>query len=324
MPNQNIYDLIIIGAGPGGITAAIYAARRKINFLIIGMDIGGQMSWSSEVDNYPGMPDLTGIQITTKFFKHMKDYNIKVKKEEVIDLNKKGNICVVKTKKAIYQSKAVIIISGKKPKKLNVLGEDELSGKGVTYCATCDAPLYKNKTVAVIGAGNSGLESALFLSKYAKKVYIMDILKKLAGEPYLREKVLAEKKITFIPEAKTKKILGKNNVEAIVYESIRKGKESEKGKEITLKVDGVFIEIGLIAKVDFAKTIKKNQWGEIMIFRSTKTHEENLTSVPGVFAAGDVTDIPAKQIVVAAGEGCKAALAAFDYIARWDKKYKGK
>jgi len=316
MPEKNIYDLIIIGAGPGGITAAIYAARNKMNFLVISMDIGGQMNWSSEVDNYPGMPDLTGIQITTKFFEHMKDYDIKVKKEEVIDLSKKGNICIVKTKKYAYKSKAVIIVTGKKPKKLNVPGEEELAGKGLSYCATCDAPLYKGKITAILGSGNSGLEAALFLSKYSKKVYIMDILEKIRGEPYLRQKVLANKKIIFIPKAKTKKILGKGKVEGLVYES--------DGKETTLKVDGIFVEIGLITKVNFAKSVKKNQWGEIMIFRSTKTHEENMTNIPGIFAAGDVTDIPSKQIIVAAGEGGKAVLAAFDYIHKWDKKYGNK
>lgn len=302
------YDLIIIGAGPAGMTAAIYAARHKIKFLILSLDIGGQMSWSAEVDNYPGVPDSTGIALVQKFNEHLKDYNIKIKTEEVVKIRKKGKICIVKTKKNIYESKAVIIASGKKPRKLNVPGEEEFIGKGLSYCAACDAPLYKNKTVAVIGGGNSGLEAALFLAKHAKKVYILDILPKLVGEPYLKDRVLAEKKISVITGAKTKEILGNKFVSALKYE-----KDNQEKK---LTVEGIFVEIGLITEANFTN-VKKNKWNEIMIFRSTKTHEENMTSEAGVFAAGDVTDIPTKQIVVAAGEGAKAALAAFDYIHRF-------
>ncbi|MBU0894507.1 MAG: FAD-dependent oxidoreductase [Nanoarchaeota archaeon] len=298
--------MVIIGAGPSGMTAAIYAARRKIKFLILSMDIGGQMNWSSEVDNYPGIPDITGIEIVKKFNEHLKDYNIKVKNEEVLDIKQKGKILIVKTKKTTYETKTIIIGSGKKPKKLNISGEDNLLGKGVSYCATCDAPLYKDKIVAIIGAGNSGLEAALHLAQYAKKIYLIDSLEKIAGEPYLKDRVLQNKKISFIGGAKIKEIIGKQTVEALKYES--------KAEQTNLPVQGIFIETGLIAKVDFANLVKKNKWGEIMIFRSTKTHEENMTNIPGIFAAGDVTDIPSKQIVVAAGEGCKAALAAFDYI----------
>ena len=303
-----MYDLIIIGAGPAGMSAAIYAARRKIKFLIISLDVGGQMNWSSEVDNYPGVPDQTGIELVNKFQAHLKEYNIKINQEEILKLEKRKNICFVKTKKNIYESKAVIIATGKKPKKLNVSGEEEFLGKGLNYCATCDAPLYKDKIVCVIGGGNSGLESALFLVKYAKKVYIIDVMEKLGGEPYLKDRVLKDKRISVITGAKTKEILGNKFVTGLKYEQSKKEKE--------LKLEGVFVEIGLISKADFTD-VKKNKWGEIMIFRTTNTHEENMTSVPGIFAAGDVTDIPSKQIIVAAGDGAKAALASFDYVDRW-------
>ncbi len=304
--------MIIIGAGPGGLTAAIYAARRKIKFLVLSLDVGGQMNWSAEVDNYPGLPDLTGMELVKKFNKHISDYGIKIRIGEIIDIQKKGKILTVKTKKNIYETKTIIIASGKKPKKLNIPGEEALLGKGVSYCATCDAPLYKGKAVTIIGAGNSGLEAALFLAKYATKVYLMDIQTKIMGEAYLKDRVTANKKIQFIGGAKIKEITGKNSVEAMKYEV--------QGKEYNLKTQGIFIETGLITKLDFAKIIKKNKWGEIMLFRSTKSHEENMTNIPGIFAAGDVTDIPAKQIVVAAGEGCKAALAAFDYINKLKEK----
>ena len=300
-----MYDLIIIGAGPAGMTAAIYAARRKINFLIISMDVGGQMTWSSEVKNYPGTTSLTGIELSNNFQEHMKEYNIKVKSEEILKLTKRGKTCVVKTKNNKYESKTVIITTGKKPKKLGIPGEEEFLGKGVNYCATCDAPLFKGKTVAVVGGGNSGLEAVLFLEKYAKKVYLLEVNEKLAGEAYLRDKVLTSKKISVITGAKVQEIKGDKFVNSINID--------KKGKRETLKIDGVFVEIGLITAANFTD-VKKNKWGEIKLFRGTKTHNENLTSVPGIFAAGDCTDIPAKQIVAAAGDGCKAALASFDYI----------
>jgi NADH-dependent peroxiredoxin subunit F len=303
-----LYDLIILGAGPAGMTAGIYAARQKLKFLIISMDVGGQMGWSSEIDNYPGVPDESGIALVNRFRKHMKEYNIKIKQEEISKLEKKKNICVVKTKKNIYEGKAVIIASGKKPRKLNVPGEDEFTGKGVNYCAVCDAPLFKERVVAVIGGGNSGMDAALFLSKYAKKVYILESLQQLGGDNYLREKVLDEKKISVIASAKIKEIFGKNFVEGLRYEQAGNVKE--------LKAQGIFIEIGLISQYDFTD-VQKNKWGEIMLFRSTISHEENMTDIPGIFAAGDCTDIPSKQIIVAAGEGAKAALASFNYINRW-------
>ncbi|MDP3026516.1 MAG: FAD-dependent oxidoreductase [Nanoarchaeota archaeon] len=305
---MKIYDLIIIGSGPAGMTAAIYAARRKIKFLILSMDIGGQMSWSSDVDNYPGLPDLAGVELVKKFNEHMKEYKIKVNQEEVKEIFRKGKTIIVKTRKNKYESKAIIIASGKSPKKLNVPGEEKYLGRGVSYCAVCDAPLQKGKIVAVIGSGNSGLDASLFLSNYAKKVYLMDIMPKIVGEPYLRDKVLKNKKINFIGNAKIKEILGDSFVNGLKYE--------QNGKQKKLKIDTVFIEIGLINKADFTN-VRKNRWGEIMIFRSTIANEENFTNIPGIFAAGDCTDIPAKQIIVAAGEGCKAALAAFDYINKW-------
>lgn len=304
------YDLIIIGAGPAGMTAGIYAARQKLKFLILSMDLGGQMSWSSEVDNYPGVPDQTGIQLVERFQQHMSDYKIKMKTEEVTKLekDKKRNLCVIRTKKNVYESKAVIIASGKSPRKLGVPGEEELTGLGVNYCPTCDAPLYKDKKTAVVGGGNSGLEAALFLAKYAKKVYILDIMEKLGGEPYLKDRVTENKKITFIGGAKIKEIKGERVVTGLIYD--------KQGKEEKIDCDGVFIEVGLISKADFTD-VQKNKWGEIMLYRSTITHEENMTDTPGIFAAGDVTDIPSKQIIVAAGEGAKAALASFNYLAKW-------
>lgn len=309
---KGIFDLIIVGAGPAGMTSAIYAARRKLNFCIVSLDVGGQMSWSLEVANYPGTTHCTGIELTKNFQKHLSEYKVNIKQEEVSKIFRKGNLINVQTKNNSYNAKTVIIGTGKTPKKLGVHGEEKLLGKGVNYCATCDAPAYKGKNVAVIGGGNSGLEAALYLAKYAKKVYIVELGKKLAGVPYLKEKVKKERKIQLANEAKTIEILGDKSVTGL--------KIQQAGKEKTLKVEGIFIEIGLITKADFID-VKKNKRGEIRIYRSTNNTDENLTSEKGIFAAGDVTDIPDKQIVIAAGEGAKALLAAVDYIHRWDKKF---
>ncbi|MFH1585177.1 MAG: FAD-dependent oxidoreductase [archaeon] len=309
--SKSLLDLIIIGAGPGGMTAAIYAARRKLKFCIISLDVGGQMAWSAEVANYPGTNSITGIQLTQNFQKHLEEYKVQIRQEEVKKIEKKGKLCIVQTNKATYHSKAVIVTSGKKPKKLEVPGEDKLLGKGVNYCATCDAPFYKGKTVAVIGGGNSGLEAATYLSKYTSRVYLIHNGAQLSGVPYLKEKVEKDRKVQIVLNATTKEILGKSLVEALKYE--------QDAKEKIIKVHGVFVEIGLITKADFVK-VKKNKYGEIMLYRKSDRPCENMTATPGIFAAGDVTDVPAKQIIVAAGEGCKALIAAIDYIHRWDKK----
>lgn len=302
-----MYDLIILGAGPAGMTAAIYAARRKINFAIISSNVGGQMAMTSEVDNYPGYQTLSGADLTAKFQEHVSKYGVEIKQEYIQKLEKRENSCFVKTSIAEYESKTVIIATGKKPKKLEVSGEDEFSGKGVSYCATCDAPLFKDKTVVVAGGGNSGLEAALFLSKYASKIYLLEANSELKGDAYLKDPVMSEDKIEVITSASIKEIFGEGLVKGLKY--------TNGDEEKILEIDGLFVEIGLITEADFTN-VKKNEWEEIMLNRSTKTHEENMTSIPGIYAAGDCTDIPAKQIVAAAGEGCQAALASFDYILR--------
>jgi len=297
-----MYDLIIVGAGPAGMTAVIYAARRKIKFLILSMDVGGQMSWSSEVENYPGVDSsLTGLELVGHFRENLDKYKVKIKLEEILSIRKNGVRFVVKTNRGIYEARAVIVATGKKPRKLGVPGEEKFLGRGVNYCATCDAPLYKGKTVAVVGGGNSGMESALFLAKYARRVYLLESMMNLNGDAYLKDRVLAEKKISVVTGAKVSEIVGDKVVSGLKYN----------GK--LLKVGGVFVEVGLITEAGFTD-VKKNKWGEIKLFRGTRTHCENLTSVPGIFAAGDCTDVVAKQIVVAAGEGAKAAMAAMDYV----------
>lgn len=296
-----IYDLIIIGAGPAGITAAVYAARKRMSFIVITGDVGGQAAWSGDIENYTGYQFITGPDLVGKFEEHMRKYGITVRENEpAVDIVRAGGVIRVKTAKAEYESKAVIIASGKVSKELGVPGEKEFKNRGLTYCATCDGPLFAGKDVAVIGGGNSALDAALQLMKIAARVYIVNATSELGGDAVMREKVEASDKVTVRNDAQVTAISGDKFVTGI---KIKRGDKIE-----DIPVGGVFVEIGLLPNSEFARTIEKNARGEI------KINCRNETNIPGVFAAGDVTDVPEKQIVIAAGEGSKAALAAFKYI----------
>ncbi len=298
-----ILDLVIIGGGPAGITASVYAARKKMNFLVITKDVGGQAAWSSDVENYPGYQFITGPDLVAKFQEHMDKYGIQLNlNEEVVELKKKDNIIYIKTTKASYEAKTVIISAGKKAKEIGVPGEKEYKNKGVAYCVTCDGPLFAEKDVAVIGGGNSALDAAIQMMNIANKVYLINITDAFTGDSIMQEKVKNNPKV---------KILHNTRVESIIGDKFVKGINVDtEGKTQTLDVKGVFIEIGLMPNSWFAKGLDKNERQEI------KVNCANETNVPGIFAAGDVTSVPEKQIVIAAGDGAKAALGAFRYLAR--------
>ena len=298
---SKIYDLIIIGAGPAGITAAVYAARKKMKILVITEDIGGQAALSGDVENYTGYQFISGPELAEKFEEHMRQFNFNIKEnEKVTELTGKAGKFLIKTSKNSYQAKTVIVASGKKSRELGVPGEKEFRNKGLVYCATCDAPLFNGNDVAVIGGGNSALDATLQLLKIAKYIYIIDIAKNLIGDEIMQEKIRKSKKITVFNNSRVIEVLGNDFVNAI---KIKKGK-----KEETLDVQGIFVEIGLIPNSDFAVDLKKNKSGEIEV------SERNETNIPGIFAAGDVTNVIEKQIIIAAGEGAKAALGAFHYL----------
>lgn len=296
-----MYDTIIIGAGPAGITASVYAARKRLDFIVISKDIGGQTAWSGDIENYTGYQFITGPDLVAKFEEHMRNYDVKLKdNEEVIGIAKSGDTVTIKTDKAVYESKTAIIASGKKTRELGVPGESEFKNKGLTYCATCDAPLFSGKDVAVIGGGNSGLDAALQLVKIAKSVHLINIGKDLTGDPVMMEKVYQNDIITVLNDTRVTEVIGDKFVTGV---KIKKGASEE-----ALPVQGIFVEIGLIPNSKFAKGIEKNKYEEI------KVDCRNQTNIPGIFAAGDVTDVPEKQIVIAAGEGSKAALGVFRHL----------
>ena len=298
-----MYDLIIIGAGPAGITAAVYAARKKMDFLVLTGDIGGQAAWSGDIENYTGYQFISGPELAQKFEEHMRKYDIPVKeKEEVIEVRKLDKNILVRTLKGEYQSRTVIIASGKRSRELGVPGEKEFKNKGLTYCATCDGPLFAGKDVAIIGGGNSALDAALQLIKIARKVFIINNALSLGGDLIMRQKVESAGNVVIKNNSQISAVLGDKFVERIRLISLAKEEE--------ISVQGIFVEVGLIPNSGFIKDVEKNSYGEI------KINSNNETSIPGIFAAGDVTLVAQKQIIIAAGEGSKASLGVFNYISR--------
>jgi len=306
-----MHDVIIVGGGAAAMSAAIYSARKKLSTLIITDEFGGQTSLQPEICNYPGFLEKDGYVLMKNMRKQTDDLGVEIKEtadgiQEVSFRDDHGKeIFTLKDKNGnIYEGRSVIIASGKKPRKLGVPGEDEFYNKGVTYCATCDAPLFGGKTVAVVGGGNTGLDSALLLSKYADKVYVLESSDKIKGDQVTQDKLKESGLTEFLINAEMKEIKGKKFVNAIVY------KDKTSGEERELAVDGVFIAIGMIPNSDFLKGVcDLNQWGEVVISPRT-----NATSHVGVFAAGDITDVSEKQTIIAAGEGAKAALQCYKWL----------
>jgi alkyl hydroperoxide reductase subunit F len=298
----HVYELIIIGGGPAGITAAIYAARKKMDFIMLATNIGGQVTYVSEVENYTGFQYITGEELATKFHEHLEQYKFKLKMEEAQKVEKEGEVFKVKTNVAAYTSRTVILAMGRRSKDLEVPGEAGFKNRGVTYCATCDAPLFEGFDVAVVGGGNSGLEAVLQLIKIAKSIHLIESMPQLKADTVLVEKAKASGKVEIQTGTRVAEIVGDKVVTGI--------KVQRNGKKILIPVQGVFVEIGSVPNSDIVDFVDKNRWGEIIVNCGCET------SVTGLFAAGDVTNIPEKQIVVAAGEGCKAALSAFKYLSQ--------
>ena len=306
-----MYELIIIGGGPAGMTAAVYAARKKINTLLISCDIGGQGLTTWLVENYMGYQFIEGHELMQKFEEQVKQFPTDVK----VEVGKKaerlsrvdGGFEVRTDRGETYQAKVVILATGKRPRQLNVPGEKELIGRGVTYCAICDGPLFADVKVAVIGGGNSALEAADDMVKIADHVYLIS-LTPLTGDQILINKVKSASNLTIFLEHEVLEIKGKNSVEGIRIQDLKSKREKE------LEVGGIFVEIGLMPNSELVKElVTLNRLGEIEVNCGSET------GVPGFFAAGDVTSVPDKQIVVAAGEGAKAALQAHRYLQRLSK-----
>jgi thioredoxin-disulfide reductase len=303
---ENIYDLIIIGGGPAGITAGIYVARQNLKSLLITKSFGGQISRKTvEVENYPGADGITGADLIQKFENHLKKQKISIENDNVSKLEKNGEIFSVMTAVGkVFSAKSVIVASGSEPRILNIPGEKEFLGKGVSYCPLCDGPIFSGKNVAVIGGGNCALEAAIFLSNYVSKIYMVERGNSVRGDQTTKDKLMAIGKTEIITNAGIKEIKGEKFVSHIVFEDLQNKKEK------ALEVSGVFVEIGNTPAVEFVKDLVDfNEKKEIV-----KDSKNCQTKTHGLFAAGDVSDTLYKQIIIAAGEGAKAALSAYNFI----------
>jgi alkyl hydroperoxide reductase subunit AhpF len=311
-------DLVIIGGSAVGSTAAIYAARRRLNFKVVAKDLGGEVALSGVVENWPGIQMIQGFDLAKNFADHMKSYGADIDEGWSVEaIRSEKNYHTVVAKNASgemreYQTKTVIIGSGIHPRKLNVPGEEELFHKGVTSCTVCDGPLFKNKTTVTIGSGNSALESALMMAGIAKQVYVLSKYPNTKeknfgfppGENVLVEKLRELPNVEILYEAMTTALVGDKKVAGLKY-------RTTDGTEKELVVDGIMVHVGMTPNSQFTEGITKNPAGEIMVDQKCRTN------VPGIFAAGDVTDVPYKQIGIATGQGIVAALAAIEYVNRW-------
>lgn len=299
-----MYDLIIIGAGPAGMTAAIYAARKQMNQLLISDETGGQALYANSIDNYPGFRLISGYDLARNFEKHMKDYDVEQVLDMAVSVEMNDQIFTVKVAEgASYQSRTVILATGKAPKDLEVPGEKEYKGKGVAYCATCDAPMYSGEDVVVAGTGNAGLQAAIQLAKIARKVYVIDFVKNFFGDKMLIRNMTSFENIEVMLNTKIIEIRGSAMMDSVIVQ------DQTTGEKHVIPATGIFVSIGSKPNTVFLPDyIDKNEYGEV------KVDCGNQTNLPGFFAAGDATNVPGKQIIIAAGEGAKALLSAYTYI----------
>ena len=307
------YDFVILGAGVTGLAAAMYGARLGLKTLVLGashgseLPVGGVITTTNIVENYPGFIKLTGTELSDKIRDHAKSYDlVEIKEEKVESVEKKGKLFLVKTKRNSYVGKTILFATGTKWKKLDVPGSKEFENKGIAYCALCDSPLFKNKIVGLVGGSDSAAKDAMVLAEHAKKVYIIYRGEKIHPEPINLKRIEANKKIEVISKANVVEIKGGQVLEKVVLDRNYNGKKE-------LELQGLFIAIGHVVLSDLAKTlgVKLNSKGEIIL-----DHRTSETNLQGVFAAGDVGDKAFKQAITGVAEGCTAAHSAYEYITK--------
>jgi alkyl hydroperoxide reductase subunit F len=299
------YHLLIVGGGPAAMSAAVYAARKMMQCAIITKDFGGQIRETSEVENWLGFQSISAKDLADSFEEHVKGFDIPVKLNTAITaITKQGDTFSVSTDDGTtYRSYSVLLSTGKRHRPLSVPGEKELVGKGLAYCATCDAPFFKNKSVVVAGGGNSAFTTARDLLKVEATVTMVNAIKGWQADAPLQERVKKSDKVTLLDEHEILRVEGAERVTGVVVKNLKTGAEQH------LEADGMFVEIGLLPNNEPVKDlVELNEHGEVVVDCLSQT------SVEGLYAAGDVTTVPHKQIVIAAGEGAKAALSAYNYL----------
>ena len=300
-----MYDIIIIGSGPAGLSAAIYAQRACLDTIVIEKNgiSGGQVLNTWEVDNYPGFPGVTGFELSKQFREHANKLGARVVQDEVVQVELSGNVKKVVCEEETYEARCVILASGAHHRTLEVPGEEELRGAGVSYCATCDGAFFRGRTVAVVGGGDAALEDAIFLARMCEKVYIVHRRDKLRGAKRLQERLQALENIEFVWNSETVAIEGNAQVEALRL------RQTKTGEEKRLDVDGVFIAVGIAPESElYAGQLELDEQGYI------RADESGQTSVPGVFAAGDVRTKALRQILTAASDGANCVASAERYL----------
>ena len=302
------YDVIVVGAGVAGLTAALYLSRQGLRTLVISRDIGGQLLMAGTIENYPGIESIDGAGLAMAINRQIETFGAITRYGDVVNRIERlddGRFKVSTDKGASYICEAIVLAFGKIPKRMGIDGEDEYDGRGVSYCAICDGPLYKGKVTAVVGYGNQGLDAVLLLSELSPKIYYVTHTRLFGDEEYL-ERVKALDNVEVLEYHEPVRVLGDGNKVTGMIVRDKRG-----GEERRIDVDGIFVELGYEAKSDFIRDlVELNEKGEI------ETNKLGETSVPGIFAAGDITDIPYKQAVISAGQASIAALSAFNYIQR--------
>ncbi|MGL4389226.1 MAG: NAD(P)/FAD-dependent oxidoreductase [Brevinema sp.] len=300
---EHVYDVIIVGGGPAALNASLYCARKNLDTGIITSKIGGQISESASIENWLGIPFIESNSLVNQFFKHVQEYRIFINQNSEVDrLDLDQTIKKLYSKDRVYQAKSIIIATGSRHRLLGIPGEKEFIGRGVAFCTTCDAPVFQNKKVVVVGGGNSAVVSAIDMAGYASEVILVHRKDKLSADPILTDKLFSNSKISVLYNTVCKKIKGSDHVEFVSLFDLKTNQITD------IQMDGFFVEIGFIPASNFVPNILKNERNEIIINKCCET------SLSGVFAAGDVTDVPFKQVIIAAGEGAKAALTVTQYI----------
>ncbi|HZJ40924.1 MAG TPA: FAD-dependent oxidoreductase [Candidatus Saccharimonadales bacterium] len=299
-----MYDIIIIGSGPAGMTAGIFAVRREMKTLIIGKEVGGQLVWANEIENYPGFEMIKSFELIQRIQQQTEKAGVEFKDDEVKRIEKAPDgTFILYTNRESFTAKTVIVAMGLSPRRLAVPGEIEFNGQGVSYCANCDGPFYRNKRVAIIGGGNSALDAAELMSKIASQVYLIHRNEAFKAFDTLLDEVKSRKNVEIILNSEIKNISGNGKVEKIIVLDRQTNLERE------IELDGVFVEVGRIASTDLVgEFVERNEKNQIIVNKNMET------KTPGLFAAGDVTDCTFKQIPIAMGEATTAALMAYQYI----------
>ncbi len=301
------YDVVIVGAGPAGLAAAVYTGRSRLNTLILekGMP-GGQILTTDFVENYPGFPEgVVPFELMDKFRKHAEKFGAKIETDEAKEIKKEGDLWHVVGNKGEYPARAVIVTTGSNYRKLGLSGEGKFTGRGVSYCATCDGAFFKDKDIAVVGGGDNALTEALFLTKFCRSLKLIHRRDQLRAVKILQERIFANDKIEVVWDSVVEEIKGDERIESLTLKNVKDNSTS------ILKIDGLFISIGMDPNTEFVKGLLDiNEWGEI------KVKQNMATSQSGIFAAGDVTDACPEQMATAVGTGVAAALAVDEYLSQ--------